>query len=36
MMLISQNPDTEGEQAIKADLAKLNEDMQDSFRKLEE
>lgn len=27
---------TEGEEAIKADFAKLNEDMQEGFRKLEE
>lgn len=32
----SQNHQTEGEEVIKADFAKLNEDMQETFRKLEE
>ena len=31
-----QNPVTEGEKEIKAYFAKLNEDMQEAFRKLEE
>lgn len=35
-MIIPQNPQTEGEEAIKTDFSKLNEDMQECFRKLEE
>lgn len=31
-----QNHQTDGEKAIKQDFAKLNEDMQEGFRKLEE
>ena len=31
-----QNHQTDGEASVKADFQKLNEDMQDGFRKLEE